>query len=301
MPLFTVFTPAYNRAWSLPRVFNSLKAQTLKNFEWVIIDDGSTDNTKELVEKWKQEADFSIVYQWQPNQGKHIAYNAVAKLAKGELFTSIDSDDEVIPEALEIMTKRWSQVTEAQRKFVSGIMFLLKDQYGNIRGDQFKEDGKICDLIEVLMVQKISGDKGGFLQTSVFKMYPFPESIKNVLVPEGVYIHQMAHDWKTMCINEVLGIVWIDERDDHLGNSFIGSKHYSGIRFLYLATLNFSIRFFWKIPKLFLATSSHYTKVSLYLKIGLRKQWMDIKTNMGRILWLLTLPIGWFLYLKEKK
>ena len=301
MPLFTVFTPAYNRAWSLPRVFNSLKAQTLKNFEWVIIDDGSTDNTKELVEKWKQEADFSIVYQWQPNQGKHIAYNAVAKLAKGELFTSIDSDDEVIPEALEIMTKRWSQVTEEQKKFVSGIMFVSKDQYGNIIGDRFPEDGEICDLVEMLLVRKVKGDKGGFLQTRVLKMYPFPESVKNVLVPEGVYIHQMSHDWKMMCINDVLRVYWIDEREDHLGNSFMGTKSFSGIRFLHLAMLNFSIRFFWKIPKLFLATSSHYTKVSLYLKIGLRKQWADIKTNTGRILWLLTLPIGWFLYLKEKK
>jgi glycosyltransferase involved in cell wall biosynthesis len=301
-PLFTVFTPAYNRAWSLPRVFNSLKVQTLKDFEWVIVDDGSTDNTKELVEQWQKDIDFSIVYQWQPNQGKHIAYNTVIKLAKGELFTSIDSDDEIIPGAMEIMAKRWSQVTEEQRKYVSGVMFLLKDQHGNIRGDKFPEDGKICDLAEVLLVGKIKGDKGGFMQTNVFKMYPFPESVKNVLVPEGVFIHQMSHDWKMICINEVLGIVWIDERadQDHLSNRFSDKKSYSGLRLSNLAILNYSARFFLRIPRTFLANTAHYTKVSLYLKIGLRKQWTDIKTNTGRILWLLTLPVGWFLYVKEK-
>ncbi|MES1217896.1 MAG: glycosyltransferase family A protein, partial [Bacteroidota bacterium] len=215
-PLFTVFTPTYNRVWSLPRVFNCLKIQTLKDFEWVIIDDGSTDNTSEVVKEWQQQADFPIVYKWQPNQGKHIAYNTVAGVARGELFTNIDSDDEIIPEALEIMAKRWQQLTEEQKKFVSGIMFVSKDQYGNVIGDKFPEDGEICDLVELLLVRKIKGDKGGLLQTKVFKMYLFPESVKNVLVPEMVFVHQLSHDWKTMCINDALRVYWVDEREDHL-------------------------------------------------------------------------------------
>ena len=301
-PLFTVFTATFNRAWSLPRVFDCLRRQTLKNFEWVIIDDGSTDDTKELVAQWKKEADFPIVYQWQPNQGKHIAYNAVARLAKGELFTSIDSDDEIIPQALERMAAHWSGITEEQKKYISGFLFLLKDQHGNLRGDKFKEDGAVCDMIEVFMVQKVKGDKGGFMQTKVFKMYPFPETIKNALVPEGVFIHQVAHDWKTVCINEVLGIVWINERPDHehLTHRFTDKKSYGGLRLANLAVLNYSTRFFRRVPKTFLINTAHYTKSSLYLKISLGRQWSDIKTTMGRIAWLLTLPVGWFLYLREK-
>ena len=171
-----------------------------------------------------------------------------------------------------------------------------------MRGDKFREDGRICDLIEVLLVQKVKGDKGGFMQTKVFKMYPFPESVKNVLVPEGVFIHQMSHDWKMICINEILGIVWINERTDqgHLSSNFSDKKNYSGLRLSNLAILNYSTRLFRRIPKTFVINTAYYTKVSLYLKIGLRKQWSDIKTGIGRMLWLLTLPIGWFLYIKEK-
>jgi len=295
-PLFTVFTPSYNRAWSLPRVFNCLKTQTIKDFEWIIVDDGSTDNTRELVEQWQQLAEFSIIYHWQPNQGKHIAYNTVASLAKGELFTNIDSDDEIIPEALETMAKRWGVVAEEQRKYVSGIMFVSKDQYGNIIGDKFPEDGEICDLAELLLVRKIKGDKGGFLQTRVFKMYPFPESVKNVLVPEMVFIHQLAHDWKTMCVNDVLRIYWIDEREDHLGGQFADPKSYSGIRLSHLALLNYSTRLFWRIPKTFFANTAYYIKTSLHLKISLYKQCKDIETMMGKMIWMLSLPAGYLLY-----
>jgi glycosyltransferase involved in cell wall biosynthesis len=300
-PLFTVFTPTYNRAYCLPRVFNCLTNQTFKDFEWIIIDDGSTDNTKELVEQWQEHADFPIVYQWQSNQGKHIAYNAVTKLAKGTLFTSIDSDDEIIAQALEILAGRWGKISEEQKTYIAGALFVSKDQYGNIVGDPFPTDGEICDMVELLLIRKVKGDKGGFLQTKVMRMYPFPEEVKNVLVPEGVFIHRMSQDWKVMCINDVLRIYWIDERDDHLGSNFSGTKSYKGLRLSNLAILNYSCRFFLKAPKIFLATAAHYTKMSFAVKIGLRKQYADIKTTGGRIVWLLTLPAGWLLYAKENR
>ena len=85
----------------------------------MIIDDGSTDDTGEMVKQWQQQADFEIVYQWQPNQGKHIAYNAVAKIARGELFTSIDSDDEALPFFLERIKFHWDQFTTEDKKTIT--------------------------------------------------------------------------------------------------------------------------------------------------------------------------------------
>ena len=99
--IFTVFTPTYNRAHTLSRVYKSLADQTFKNFEWLIVDDGSTDGTKVLIEKWTEEASFPIRYFYQENQGKHIAHNLGVKKARGELFLSLDSDDTCVPEALE--------------------------------------------------------------------------------------------------------------------------------------------------------------------------------------------------------
>ena len=73
--IFTVFTPTFNRAYTLPRVYESLKSQTFKNFEWLIVDDGSSDGTADLVKMWQNEGALTIRYFYQINRGKHIAIN----------------------------------------------------------------------------------------------------------------------------------------------------------------------------------------------------------------------------------
>jgi len=103
IPMFTICTPAYNGAHTLFRVYNSLKSQTLQDFEWIVIDDGSIDNTAEIIGRWQSEADFSIVYHYQPNSGKPVAFNRGVKMARGELFLIIDHDDAFLPESLESM------------------------------------------------------------------------------------------------------------------------------------------------------------------------------------------------------
>ena len=93
MKKLTVFTPTYNRAYVLNKCYESLKNQTVKDFVWLIIDDGSTDNTKELVENWIKENKIEIRYKYQENQGMHGAHNTAYKLISTELNTCIDSDD----------------------------------------------------------------------------------------------------------------------------------------------------------------------------------------------------------------
>lgn len=98
---FTVFTPTYNRWHTLHRVYYSLSSQTFKDFEWLIVDDGSTDDTKNLVQNWQKKSKFTIRYYYQPNLGKTAALNRGVKLALGKLFLILDSDDGCIPKALE--------------------------------------------------------------------------------------------------------------------------------------------------------------------------------------------------------
>src|SRR5215469_15182284 len=92
VPLFTVFTATYNRAHTIHRVFNSLRAQTVRDFEWLVVDDGSTDNTAELIAAWSKLADFPIRYFKQENSGKHIARNLAVREARGSFFALLDSD-----------------------------------------------------------------------------------------------------------------------------------------------------------------------------------------------------------------
>ena len=94
---FTIFTPTYNRAYCIEKVYQSLLKQTISDFEWVVIDDGSSDGTRELISSFANEGKIDIVYYYQKNQGKHVAQNYAVSIARGELFLPLDSDDIIVP------------------------------------------------------------------------------------------------------------------------------------------------------------------------------------------------------------
>jgi glycosyltransferase involved in cell wall biosynthesis len=167
-PLFTIFTATYNRKYLLPRAFESVKSQKFRDFEWVVIDDGSTDGTGELVQQWQKEVDFPLIYQWQANGGKHTAFNALAKLARGEFVLSLDSDDEFTPDALERYKYHWDNLTPEQRSQIGCMMCLVKDQHGNVVGESFPINKEIADFWELYLARHIRGEKGAALVTDVY-------------------------------------------------------------------------------------------------------------------------------------
>src|SRR5436305_1126064 len=118
---FTVFTPTYNRAKTLSRVYESLINQTFKDFEWLIIDDGSVDEneTFTLIKSWQTKAFFPIRYVHQENAGKHIAFNKAVQLAGGEFFVPLDSDDACFSNALEKFLKLWHEIPIDKRSAFS--------------------------------------------------------------------------------------------------------------------------------------------------------------------------------------
>ncbi len=164
---FTVFTPTYNRAHTLSRVYESLRNQTYKNFEWLIVDDGSTDNTKELVDKWREEGHLVIGYYFQQNQGKHIAFDWAVHLAKGELFLPLDSDDACVPEALERFNYHWDNIPQEVRGDFSGVCALCLDHRGRLVGDRFPHDSTDASSLDIVFKYKIKGEKWGFHRTDV--------------------------------------------------------------------------------------------------------------------------------------
>ena len=138
MAKITVFTPTYNRAYCLNKCYESLKRQTNKDFEWLIIDDGSTDNTKYLVEDWiKEKKDFNIRYVYKENGGMHTAYNLAYEKIDTELSMNVDSDDFLTDTAIEDILTFWNSNKSGA---VGGIYAL--DQYndGKIVGCAFPED-----------------------------------------------------------------------------------------------------------------------------------------------------------------
>lgn len=177
--MITIFTPSYNRADLLPRLYKSLCEQTCKDFEWLIVDDGSKDNTKEVVELWLNNKDFPIYYYQKNNGGKHTAINMGVELAKGELFFIADSDDFLPPNAIAIVMDVWNGL-----KSYSTVRTM--NEFGGVCGLDGYEDGRIIgsglpkDIIDISYTQirdrySVTGDMKEVYVTSVMKEFPFPE------------------------------------------------------------------------------------------------------------------------------
>lgn len=155
MPKITVFTPTYNRAYILPKCFESLNRQSCKDFEWLIIDDGSTDQTKELVTDWqKRENGYSIRYIYKENGGLHTGYNAAIANMETELSVCIDSDDSMPEDAIERILAEWQKVKDSG---AAGLVGLDVDQNGNLIGKELP-DSELINAASLLCVPGM-GDK----------------------------------------------------------------------------------------------------------------------------------------------
>lgn len=174
--MITVFTPTYNRAYILPILYESLVNQSFKNFEWIIVDDGSTDTTKELVESFLSEKNIKIRYFLQENQGKHVAINNGAELAEGDLFFIVDSDDYLAQNALEILYARYLAIKENPK--IAGIFINYTNKNPKVTHDTFNlrlpKEGIICTLTELNHQFQIRGEFATAIKTEIQKAYPYP-------------------------------------------------------------------------------------------------------------------------------
>ena len=198
----TVFTPAYNRAHTLPRAFEALKKQSDKRFVWLIVDDGSTDNTREVVEDFqKEDCGFKIEYVYKENGGMHTAHNLAYKLIKTELNTCTDSDDTIGDEAVGKILDFWEK--NGSDEF-AGIVGFDTDFDGNVIGTRFPENLKKTTL-GAYYKNGGSGDKKLVYRTDVVKKYPpYPEYEGEKLVPLGSLYTLIDQDYELLVLDEAL-------------------------------------------------------------------------------------------------
>lgn len=201
--MITIFTPTFNRAYLLTNLYNSIKRQDYKNFEWIIVDDGSTDNTKELINKWIKENIIDIKYYYQENSGKHIAINNGIEHATGELFVIVDSDDILSENALTIISNWHKTLINNKEKF-AGIGGLKAYKKGGIIGTTFTGD-----FIDATQLERnkynIKGDKAEVFYTKVLKKYKFPKIENEKFISEAYIWNKIAADgYKIRWFNDVL-------------------------------------------------------------------------------------------------
>jgi glycosyltransferase involved in cell wall biosynthesis len=199
---FSVFTPTYNRAFLLPRVYQSLREQTLKDFEWIVVDDGSEDNTAETVHEYCANADFTIRYYRQTNSGKHVAINRAIEVADGQFLVILDDDDWLHPTALERMLAHWNSIPEQERGHFVGVVGLFAHSDGTVVGKPFPYDKIDSNAVEIRTIYRAQGDKFGMHVTDILRQYPFPTNLGK-FVPEGLIWNRIAVSYRERYVNEV--------------------------------------------------------------------------------------------------
>lgn len=198
----TVFTPTYNRAHTLPKLYKSLVEQTSQDFIWLIVDDGSTDYTKKIVEGWISENNIEIIYHFQSNQGKSVAHNKGVSLTKTELFTCVDSDDRLSEYAIEALLKTWEKYNRSTN--IIGILAYKE----NIEGGPVVQsiDQKIVSttLRDGYRRYGLKGDMFLIYRTENLKKYAFPKFEGEKFVPEAYLYDQLDQDGELVLLNEIL-------------------------------------------------------------------------------------------------
>lgn len=312
MKYFTVLTPTYNRAKTLGRVYNSLCNQSYKEFNWLIIDDGSTDNTKELVEKWQNENKIEIDYWYKENGGKHTAMCLAWHKIKTKYYIGIDSDDELKPDAVETFKNEWQNIIDEGKE----------DEFAEVRALTFYSNGKLVGNYEFPPgVYKIDSN----WHEMVLKLHNNNENnscrelnkIKSyLLVPENFWLSdkinffsefilwaRISRKYKTRYINKCTRIYHIDGGDSLQRSKNDELLHYNNIvACKYFLDENIDY-FFWN-PKYFLNLLLKLIISSVELKMSPTKILKELNSFYLKTAFLATYPLGlitWFYFKYIKK
>lgn len=277
MKTLTVFTPAFNRANLLPRLYESLCSQTNHDFDWLIVDDGSTDNTKDLVQNWIQENKIPITYIYQNNQGMHGAHNTAYKNITAVLNTCIDSDDYMPNNAVALILEKWSTID--QNKF-AGIIGLDSLISGGILGSKFTLD---ITTLEDFYLNGGTGDKKLVYRTEIINRYPeYPIFEGEKYVGLGTKYLFVDKDFQMVTLNEVLVVV--DYQPTGSSNTMFSQylKYPKGFIYNRITTMKYS-----KSTKRKFIEAIHYISSCIILK-----KVNFLKESPQKLLTILAIPFG---------
>lgn len=204
--IITVLTATWNRAHSLPRLFDSLLRQTDPGFEWVVADDGSADDTREVVEEMARRAPFPVRYLRQENGGRHTALNRGAAVAAGELLVVMDSDDWFDDRAIERFRHHWESIPAGERGSFAAVAGLCAYPGGGVIGTLFPAPVFDSDFLSIRAVHRVAGDKKELFRTELVRRHPFPEFPGERRVPFSYLLNRLAAEGRARFFNEVVAV-----------------------------------------------------------------------------------------------
>lgn len=200
--MITIFTPTFNRAHILPILFQSLTEQLCKDFEWLIIDDGSVDETEKLIKSFQDTADFEIRYFLQENSGKHIAINIGLQKAKGNLFFIVDSDDFLSNDAVYTLSDKYDKIKD--NKEIAGVAIGCRSIMSNeiIYSKNLPKNEILLTHNQLVYDLGITGDFATAFKTEIQKQYPYPYFKGEKFFRESYVYRQIGKKYKTLYIDD---------------------------------------------------------------------------------------------------
>lgn len=289
----TVFTPTYNRAYCLSQLYESLLRQTCKDFVWLVVDDGSTDATKELIDSWIAENKITIQYIFKKNEGMHSGHNVAINNITTELNMCIDSDDYLPDDAIKKIIDFWNN---NKKESWAGLIGLDAFKDGKIVGTSFPENLNECKYSLLKSKYKVTGDKKFIYKTDIIKKYPkYPIFEGEKFVPLNYKYLLIDQDYDLGVIDDVLCIVEYmpDGSSKNIIKQYIrnpkGFSHERKIRMKFAPSFKERLK-----------NSIHYVSCSILLK-----NFNFINESTNRILTITAIPFGimlfFFLKMTKKK
>jgi glycosyltransferase involved in cell wall biosynthesis len=299
---FTVFTPTYNRAHTLERTFNSLMEQSFKDFEWLVVDDGSNDDTDKLIIDFQKKAFFPIRYIYKENGGKHTANNIGLREAKGVLYINLGSDDALFKNALQRAYDDWSRYYNYE--LIREISYLTVDENNSVLGSKFPEDVFLSNCLDLFFIYKITGDKIGVSKTDIIKRFPFPEEKDMIFVTESIVWFRIARVYKSLFLNKAILKVYRDISSGKHLSSFpntdaMKTARIESILLLIEENADYYLKYrpFLLFKQVGLGIGLNYFLKAHRVDI---KQRLSKKVRLGSLLYLFSFPLGIAYYFKKK-
>lgn len=294
MKFLSIITPTYNRQRELEVCYNSLIIQSCKDFEWIIVDDGSSDDTESLVKSWIEKNKISIRYFKQQNLGRYMALNKGVEKASAFLSMYMDSDDWFVENSIEEIKKYWTSLDLNLRDGICGLSALCYDDHGNLIGDKYPNDGYISDFFSIRVYDDIKGDKKEIIKTSILKQHTFPYFEGQKRVPTTYVLYGIAKKHKSIFINKAIiykqymNTGWSKNIDRVRMKNAITSKEY----YKYIINLFYPFRY-----KKSLVFFANYFRYVFHTKESLIKALKQVKFS---ILHPLSILIGYIYFKKDQ-
>lgn len=239
--LVTIFTPTYNRKDKLGKLYNSLKKQTCKDFEWLIIDDGSNDGTSELIHNFVEEEEILIRYFKQENGGKHIAYNTALDYVEGKYFFCIDSDDWITDDFIKMLLE------ESLNKDYAGFIAYKSNSKGELLSKAFPAQVKECSLLDLSEYYQCEGEFSIIIKSDIAKNYKFPVFKNEKFIGESVVYDRISENYKFWLLDRVATVC--EYQEDGLTNNYVDlmRKNPSGFCLYYMQRIDLTYSFIKKV------------------------------------------------------